>query len=486
MSSKAPTARMVTSVAVTLLSLVFVLTATPSTSAPQGGVDKVGSVLRHQLESGRATFWVLFRDKADLSAAPDVSDWTARGQHVVDRLRATASSSQAGVLALLENRGVEHRSFHIVNTVRVVNGDAALADALAARPEVSRLVASQTLHIPPPSPGAGGRPTAPVEWNIQNVRADDVWSTFSVRGRGVVVANIDTGVQFDHPALSRQYRGRRSSGVNHNYSWWDPTNICAGDVPCDNIDHGTHTMGTMVGDDGGANQVGVAPRARWIAAKGCETNFCSDLALLSSAEWILAPTRLNGSDPRPELRPHVVNNSWASERGDPWFMEAVTAWVASGIFPAFAIGNDGPGCSSSQPPGDYEQSYAAGAYDISNTIAIFSSRGPSAFGGITKPNISAPGVNVRSSVPDDGYANFDGTSMASPHVAGTVALMWSAAPDLSRDIAATREILDLTAVDSAGVCGGDEANNNAYGEGRLDAFAAVESTSGELADRFAK
>jgi hypothetical protein len=478
MSSKHPTKRLVTAMSVALLSLVFFLTASPSSSAPQGRVDKVESALRHQLESGRATFWVLFRDKADLSAAPAISGWTARGQFVVDRLQATASSSQAGVLALLGARGVEHQSFHIVNTIRVVNGDAALADTLASRPEVSRLVASQTLHIPRPTPGAGGRPTAPVEWNIQNIRADDVWSTFNVRGRGIVVANIDTGVQFDHPAVSRQYRGKRPAGTNHNYNWWDPSNICAGDVPCDNIDHGTHTMGTMVGDDGGANQIGVAPRAKWIAAKGCETNSCSDFALLSSAEWILAPTRLDGSNPKPNLRPHVVNNSWGGSGGDPWYMESVDAWVASGIFPAFAIGNAGSGCDTSISPGDYAQSYGAGAYDISNNIAFFSSRGPSDFGNIIKPNVSAPGVNVRSSVPVNGYDFFDGTSMASPHVAGTVALMWSAAPDISRDIDATRGFLDSTAVDTSGGCGGDVTNNNTYGQGRLDAFAAVDAANG--------
>jgi subtilisin family serine protease len=222
----------------------------------------------------------------------------------------------------------------------------------------------------------------------------------------------------------------------------------------------------------------VAPRAKWIAAKGCETNFCSDFALLSSAEWILAPTRLDGSNPRPNARPHVVNNSWAGGGGDPWYMDSVDAWVASGIFPAFAIGNSGPGCGSSQSPGDYAQSYGAGAYDIVNNIAVFSSRGPSDFGGMIKPNISAPGVNVRSSVPVNAYASFSGTSMASPHVAGTVALMWSAAPDISRDIEATRRILDSTAVDTLGVCGGDASNNNSYGEGRLDAFAAVDAANG--------
>jgi len=474
MSSKQSPKRIGISVSVVLLSLLFILTATPSSSAPQRG-GNIEAALSPQLESGRATFWVLFRDKADLSAAKGISSWNARGQYVYDRLGATASSSQAGVKALLGVRGVKYNAFRIVNAIRVLNGDAALAAELARRPEVSRLVAPQTLSIPKPRQGAGRSVTAAIEWGVQNIRADDVWSTFGVRGRGIVVANVDTGVQYNHPALSRQYRGRRPSGINHNYNWWDPSNICAGDVPCDNNDHGTHTMGTMVGDDGGANQIGVAPRAKWIAAKGCETSSCSDFALLSSAEWILAPTRLDGSNPKPNLRPHVVNNSWGGSGGDAWYMDSVDAWVASGIFPAFAIGNSGSGCDTSISPGDYPQSYGMGAYDINNNIASFSSRGPSDFGDIIKPNISAPGVNVRSSVPNNSYDFFDGTSMATPHVAGTVALIWSGAPSLSRDIDGTRDVLDSTAVDTAGGCGGDASNNNTFGEGRLDAFAAVDA-----------
>ena len=182
-----------------------------------------------------------------------------------------------------------------------------------------------------------------------------------MRGRGAaitdrsstrVVANIDTGTQFNHPALVGQYRGNTGGGTfDHNYSWFDPSDVCGSPslVPCDNNGHGTHTMGTMVGDDGnpGPNQIGVAPHARFIAAKGCETNSCSDSALLASAQWILAPTDLAGQNPRPDLRPNIVNNSCGGGGGDPWYQASVDAWIASGIFPAFSNGNAGPGCASS-------------------------------------------------------------------------------------------------------------------------------------------
>ena len=256
-----------------------------------------------------------------------------------------------------------------------------------------------------------------------------------------MVANIDTGVEFDHPALVNQYRGTQGEGMyDHNYNWFDPSNICGfpSEAPCDNEGHGTHTMGTIVGDDGGDNQIGVAPGAQWIAAKGCEDFFCSFEALLSAGEWILAPTDLNGENPRPDLRPHIVNNSWGGGAGDEFYRGIVQAWVAAGIFPVFANGNLGPYCFSSDSPGDYPESYAVGAYDIAEELAFFSGRGPSAFE-IIKPNIAAPGVDVRSSVPGGQYAWNSGTSMATPHVTGAVALMWSAALAISGDVDADRK-----------------------------------------------
>ena len=232
------------------------------------------------------------------------------------------------------------------------------------------------------------------------------------------------------------------------------------------------------GDDGSGNQIGVAPHAKWIAAKGCETNSCSENALLSSGQWIVAPTDLNGLNPRPDLRPHVVNNSWGGGSGDAWYMATVNAWVAAGIFPAFSNGNSGPGCGSANSPGDYVETYSAGAFDINNAIADFSSRGPSSFGpNEIKPNVAAPGVGVRSARNNGGYWSLSGTSMASPHVAGTVALIWSRSASLRRDIAATRTLIDDTAVDTASSqCGGTTDDNNVWGEGKLDAFAAVSGT----------
>ena len=460
--------------------LAVVAAAAGASYAHSGGASvaqvKIQPALAKQLAQGGSTrFWVVFKGRADLSAAPSIKRWGARGKYVMEKLEATATASQAGVKSMLNASGTSYHAFWVANTMRVT-ATAATANAIAARPEVESLIPDKTIIIPKPREGSVNTP----EWNIQNINAPEVWSTFGDHGEGIVVANIDTGVQWDHPALINQYRGHHSDGtVDHNYNWYDPANVCGTPslAPCDNVDHGTHTMGTMVGDDGAGNQVGVAPGAKWIAAKGCETDSCSLESLLAAGQWVLAPTDLSGNNPRPDLRPDIVNNSWGDGADDPFYQATVQAWVAAGMFPAFSNGNSGPACSTSGVPGAYPEAYSAGAYDINNVIADFSSRGPSSFGGISKPNISAPGVNVRSSVPGNSYAVFSGTSMASPHVAGTVALMWSAAPSLVGDIAQTEQILNQTARDTDDEsCGGTAADNNVYGEGRLDAFAAVDQS----------
>jgi subtilisin family serine protease len=195
---------------------------------------------------------------------------------------------------------------------------------------------------------------------------------------------------------------------------------------------------------------------------------------------VLAPTDLNGQNPRPDLRPHVVNNSWGDQSGgDPWYRQTVRAWIAAGIFPAFAAGNNAfPPflvCRTTGSPGDYRESFASGATDRNDAIAAFSSRGPSDFGAI-KPDVVAPGVDVRSSVRNNGYAAFDGTSMASPHSAATVALLWSALPALTGDVPSTQYLLKTSALGRPDArCGDAGPPNNVYGWGRLDARAAIQA-----------
>jgi subtilisin family serine protease len=437
---------------------------------------------------GEVSYLVYLREQAALAGAEAILDRAARGRFVYRALKEVADRTQAPLLAYLTaevqaGRAREIRSFFSANALAVTSAEPTLR-GLAGFPEVERILSGPILHIPEPQPGLEQSQVQGVEWNIAKIGAPAMWA-HGVFGQGVVVANIDTGVQFTHPALVRQYRGNLGGGTfDHNYHWWDPSKVCGNPsrTPCDRDDagqlagHGTYTMGIMVGDDGGANKIGVAPKATWFACKGCEDNTCSSIALLECGDFILAPWDLNKANPDPSKRPHIVNNSWGGDGGDPFYRRTVQSWRAAGIFPAFSVGNRGPFCNSAGSPGDYPDSFSTGATDVFDGLTDVSSRGPSLFG-VTKPDIVAPGWHVRSSVPTNGYAAASGTSAASPHTAGTVALLWSFFPGLARDVPGTeRKLRSTTAIfNTTDGCGGDNATthpNNAFGWGRVDALRA--------------
>ncbi|MEV4568786.1 S8 family serine peptidase [Nonomuraea sp. NPDC049419] len=447
---------------------------TAAQAAPES--DKIDAAVQARLtQDDKATFWVRMKGSADLSGARRAATKELKAEAVYEAKSERAKSSQEGLRKLLDARKAEYTPYWIVNAVKVT-ADEKLAGEIAKLPEVERIQPIRQLNVPKPDEGQAQNRVNAVEWNIDRVNAPRVWEELGDRGEGIVVANIDTGVQFDHPDLAATYRGRNPDGsYSHDYNWFDPARVCPSTAPCDNNGHGTHTMGTMVG----ANGIGVAPGAQWIAAKGCELNTCTDASLLAAGQWIVRPTDLNGDNPRPDLAPDIVNNSWGGDGFDPWYKEVVDSWIAAGIFPAFSNGNEGPSCRSSGSPGQYVTAYSAGAFDVNNALYARSSKGEGENGEI-KPNIAAPGVNVRSSVPGNGYDSYTGTSMASPHVAATVALIWSAAPGLTGEIETTRSLLDGTAVDTADTsCGGTAADNNVWGEGKLDSYAAVQAAPKE-------
>ncbi|HET6479165.1 MAG TPA: S8 family serine peptidase [Actinoplanes sp.] len=456
--------------------------AAPSPTAK----DKIRPELAAQLaERGGGDFWIRFGAKADLTAASKIKDWDERGTEVAAALKKAAASSQSGVRAELDKGKASYQTFWATNAIKVSKGSSALVESLAKRTEVEGLYAPTKIEAPKVSDGTQQMVLNAVEWGIANINADDVWSQDGVTGEGITIASIDSGVQFDHPALVGSYRGNNGDGTfTHDYNWFDAAGSC-GDGPCDNNGHGTHTMGTMVGS-AGANQIGVAPGARWITANGC----CpSETALVESAQWMLEPTDLAGANPDASKRPNIVNNSWGTlDPSNEPFMEDITlAWAASGIFGVFSNGNSGPSCQTSGSPGSSESNYSVGAYGIDNEIADFSSRGTGQ-NGVIKPNVAAPGLNVRSSWPGSDYRTISGTSMAAPHLAGAIALLWAAAPALVGNVAATRALLDDTAIDTEnGQCGGNADDNNVFGEGRLDALKLISQAptgdSGTLAGK---
>lgn len=357
---------------------------------------------------------IYLADQADLSAAASIPDWNKRGSAVVDTLTEHAAKTQAGLLAYLHAAGLQPTSFWIVNAV-AVEGDLALARWAADQPDVALVAANEIHQMEAELTGEAVDANGPA-WGISQILAPSTWADWGVRGSGIVVANIDTGVTYTHTALLQKYRGWSPGGVDHNYNWFDPAGQPAQPAPIDQAGHGTHTMGTMVGGAaGGYTALGVAPDALWIAARGCVGIFCLDTALIAASQWLLAPTNLAGLNPRPDLRPHVINNSWGKSGEEDWYIGYVQAWNASGIFSVFSNGNNGSifGCGSSGSPGQYAASFSVGATDMSDFIADFSSRGPTSDGRI-KPEISAPGVSVPSTWSNGGVYSLSGTSMAAP------------------------------------------------------------------------
>jgi serine protease AprX len=365
-------------------------------------------------------------------------------------------------------------------------------DRIAANPRVR-----QSLPDDSAPPKGTDSATTGVEWGVARVNADDVWA-LGYRGEGIVVAGQDTGYDWDHPAIKSQYRGWNGGSVDHDYSWHDAIHsgggVCGADSPepCDDDGHGTHTMGTIVGDDGGSNQIGVAPGARWIGCRNMNQGYGTPTTYMECFEFFLAPYPVGGDpgDGDPSKAPHVINNSWVCppiEGCDETSLRMTVESVrAAGIVVVASAGNEGgpdlDDCGSVKfPIAIHDAVFSVGATTSSDSIASFSSRGPvTADGsGRRKPDVSAPGVSIRSCQPGGGYTYKQGTSMAGPHVAGTVALLWSAAPHLIGDVDGTEWIITHTArprMTSQG-CGGDgpgDVPNNVYGWGIVDALAAVE------------
>ncbi|PSL00359.1 subtilisin family serine protease [Haloactinopolyspora alba] len=443
----------------------------------------VKAALREQPETD---YWVRFADQPDLSAAAEITDWAERGRYVVDTLRAAAEESQAGVVAQLEAADVAHESYWAANAVLVEGGDEELAEELATSDEVEAIAETTTfaleepVEVGPADTTADDSPGDEAEWGVEAINAPDVWAQ-GFTGEGITVANIDSGVDVTHPALAESYRGTTADGtVTGDYSWWEPSTFCGG-KPCDTDYHGTHTMGTMVGDGGPGNHIGVAPGADWIASNALA--YGSDAVMLEAAQWFLAPTRTDGTAADPAQRPHVINNSWGG--GGPAIRsvmpDVLRAWEAAGIFAVWSNGNTGPLCETTGRPGGLDGAYSVGAFDEAGAIAGFSSRGTGPDGTV-KPDIAAPGVQVRSAFANHEYRPIDGTSMASPHVAGAVALLWSAAPSLVGDVDRTRALLDDSARDKDDTtCGGTADDNQVWGEGMLDVEALVAAAPTEAA-----
>lgn len=416
-----------------------------------------------------------------------------------------ATSNQKNIIDYLKSKNIPFKSFWIVNAIQAKLSPQQMLD-IAAFAEV------QFIHYNEPIPhvnfkkgntistNSGGT----VTWGIDTIQADEVWN-MGISGQNVIIAGQDTGYDFMHPAINDKYNGKNTDGTyNHNYNWHDAIherhplndpllmNPCGFNtiMPCDDGSHGTHTMGTMVGSVDDTNTaIGVAPNAKWIACRNMDEGWGLPSTYIECWEFFVAPTDLNNQNPDFTKSPHVVNNSWGcppSEGCDNSNFELMRQVYENvrnaGIVIVQSAGNDGnQGCSTIMNPGSmYDEAFSIGSTDPNDTISSFSSKGPSTFTGHTKPNVAAPGANVRSSVPGGGFANYWGTSMAGPHVAGIVALIISANPSLAGNVDEIEHIIEQTAksMTDNSQCGGTNNGllipNNIYGWGRVNAKAAVD------------
>lgn len=510
-----------------ILAALFLLSVpgrTTSTLLAQEGEPRssqpaqVSDYLQAQLRTtpGPVSLLVILRDQVEPTAVLARANLRrgsrqAKAALLYAELTATAQRAQAPLRAWLDTQGIPYRAFYLVNMLEI-KGDAQVVEAVQRRPEVARLIANplidQGLHTLPQAPhfrvlGAdAAQATAALPYGLDFTHAPDVWA-LGYTGQGIVVASQDTGVEWDHPALKAAYRGlitdTTTTTITHVYNWYDAwgtagrPNRCANDaqVPCDDDGHGTHTVGTMVGDATviSGTVLGMAPDAQWIGCRNMKNGVGTPASYTACFEFFLAPYPQGGdpsTDGHPELAPHIINNSWGcppSEGCDADSLRQVVETVrAAGQMVVASAGNNGVfGCGSVQDPiAIYDATFSIGAHSSTGAIASFSSRGGVTVDGSgrMKPDLSAPGVNVYSTDVNSGFQSLSGTSMASPHVAGATALLWSAVPALVGEIDMTEQVLLKSATpvpfNQCGEGGTPITPNNTYGYGRLDILAAVQ------------
>lgn len=353
-----------------------------------------------------------------------------------------------------------------INALIVEGTGESLLD-IAERPEVEQVLVSKPRSLPPVIREAQSSEEGEYTYGLTTIGIDKVHAELQLTGESILVGHLDTGIDAEHPDLAGKV-----------VDFWDfsgPTMPTTSSAPVDGDGHGTHTAGTIAGGNASGTAIGVAPGAKLIVGRIFDDGGnATDAGVLAAMNWIADPD----GDPATNDAPRLVSNSWGGPRGEPDYeapyIAAVDTWIELGIFPCFAAGNEGPDATTVGTPGGYPQAFAVGATNKRDGIAYFSSRGPITWNDVSyvKPEVSAPGVNTYSSMPGGTYQGMSGTSMACPHMAGVITLMYQAKPDLT--IEQITQILKDTAKDL-----GDEGADNDFGWGRVQAYEAIKAAIGD-------
>ncbi|MGB1249728.1 MAG: S8 family serine peptidase [Candidatus Promineifilaceae bacterium] len=485
--------------------LLLILISTAWFVRPIAAIDwqsKVDPSLLAMRSVESAEFLIILNEQADLSHIPD--HWTKdqKGRAVYEALTAVADATQPALIAQLGQDGADTQSFWVTNML-LTNGDLSTIERMARRPDVGRIANNQAFYtnLPTPDDKTSERTANAIEWGLNKINAPAVWD-MGYTGQGIIVAGQDTGYDWDHPSLKTAYRGWDGTTADHSYSWHDAIHsgggVCGSDSaePCDDHGHGTHTAGTMVGNDlaptsaswpaGATNAVGVAPGAKWIGCRNMNVGWGTPTTYAECYQWFIAPTDVGGNNPDPSKAPHVINNSWGCPPSEgcttPTMLQGVVQSVrAAGIINVNSAGNYGTGCYTVRDLASiYDEVFSVGSTTNIDGISSFSSRGPVTVDGSNrlKPDISAPGQGIRSTTNGGGYHSLNGTSMASPHVVGLVALILSAEPRLAGRVDLVEDIIrnsaeQLTSAQTCGSYAGSQIPNAVFGYGRIDAQRAI-------------
>lgn len=403
---------------------------------------------RHALGGGLSPVIIHFSRQVDL---PGLAAKGRPGRPgLIQSLHADAARAQAGAVALLKQNGITPGARLWLINALAASVPTALVGKLATLPDVERIEPDLLVQ----APGSSGGSSTTTPWNLSAIGASSLWPA-GQRGGGAVVAILDTGVDSAHPDLSASWRSAAG--------WYDPYGQHA--APHDPDGHGTRVAGLVVGGSTSGRPIGVAPEARWIAAKIYDDAGNASLSAIHQAlQWTLDPD----GDPSTDDAADVVNNSWGfSNLANQCYLELeadIAALRAAQVAVVFSAGNSGPSALSSLSPANNPSSFAAGGIDETLAVVASSSRGPDACTAGIFPELVAPGANVRTTdrtfggVFPDSYTDVTGTSFAASHVSGAMALLRGAHPTAT--VAQLEAALTGTATD-LGPSGAD--NDSGFG-----------------------